>query len=112
MLRNLGRRGASVLVAGALLGGGLALGGGTASAVEAAPGSVSGSVGSEELGPADVISMLTLGVLVEGGSADRAYMWRGCAKSCPPPGTPVGILSLFDWLMGNPPGTSIVPAPI
>ncbi|MFE3290668.1 hypothetical protein [Rhodococcus sp. NPDC059234] len=34
MLRNLVRRGASVLVAGALLGGGLALGGGTASAVE------------------------------------------------------------------------------
>jgi hypothetical protein len=39
--RSLARRGASVLVAAALLGGGLALGGGTASAVEAT-GSASG----------------------------------------------------------------------
>ncbi|WP_077043291.1 hypothetical protein [Rhodococcus sp. MTM3W5.2] len=42
MLRNLTRRGASLLVAGALLGGGLALGGGAASAEEA-PGDASGS---------------------------------------------------------------------
>ncbi|SEM15968.1 hypothetical protein [Rhodococcus maanshanensis] len=41
MFRTLARRGASVLVAAALLGGGLALGGGTASAEEA-PGSVGG----------------------------------------------------------------------
>ncbi|WP_077043286.1 hypothetical protein [Rhodococcus sp. MTM3W5.2] len=34
MLRNLARRGASVLIAAAVLGGGLALGGGTASAEE------------------------------------------------------------------------------
>ncbi|SDE10084.1 hypothetical protein SAMN05444580_11051 [Rhodococcus tukisamuensis] len=37
MSRNLARRGASVLVAAALLGGGLALGGGTASAEEPNP---------------------------------------------------------------------------
>ncbi|MGW0042140.1 hypothetical protein [Rhodococcus sp. NPDC003348] len=37
MSRNLARRGASVLVAAALLGGGLALGGGTASAEEYDP---------------------------------------------------------------------------
>ncbi|MFE3290672.1 hypothetical protein [Rhodococcus sp. NPDC059234] len=43
MLRNLVRGGASVLVAGALLGSSLALGGGTASAAEAS-GSASGSV--------------------------------------------------------------------
>ncbi|SDE56504.1 type IV secretion system protein TrbL [Rhodococcus tukisamuensis] len=39
MSRNLARRGASVLVAAALLGGGLALGGGTASAEEPGPAS-------------------------------------------------------------------------
>lgn len=39
MSRNLARRGASVLVAAALLGGGLALGGGTASAEETGPAS-------------------------------------------------------------------------
>jgi hypothetical protein len=37
MSRNLARRGASVLVAAAVLGGGLALGGGTASAQETDP---------------------------------------------------------------------------
>ncbi|CRK53800.1 exported hypothetical protein [Rhodococcus sp. RD6.2] len=39
MSRNLARRGASVLVAAAVLGGGLALGGGTASAAEPYPDS-------------------------------------------------------------------------
>ncbi|MGW0174123.1 hypothetical protein ACWDUM_09760 [Rhodococcus sp. NPDC003322] len=38
MSRDLARRGASVLVAAAVLGGGLALGGGTASAQETEPG--------------------------------------------------------------------------
>ncbi|TQF67188.1 hypothetical protein FK531_16640 [Rhodococcus spelaei] len=42
MSRSLARRCASVLVATALLGGGLALGGGTASAAEPAGGSLSG----------------------------------------------------------------------
>ncbi|MFI6430077.1 hypothetical protein [Rhodococcus oryzae] len=66
MLRNLARRGASVLVAGALLGGGLALGTGAASAEEASS-SMSGSV--ETFGsPLDWAAMGVLAVGQAGGS--------------------------------------------
>ncbi|AQA24227.1 hypothetical protein BTZ20_5806 [Rhodococcus sp. MTM3W5.2] len=66
MLRNLVRAGASVLVAGALLGGGLALGAGTASAEEA-PGSASGS--TEMFGsPLDWVAMGVLAAGQAGGS--------------------------------------------
>ncbi|TQF74751.1 hypothetical protein FK531_01255 [Rhodococcus spelaei] len=52
MSRTLARRGASVLAAAAMLGGGLALGGGTASAAEAPGlGSVGDAIGSVDPGP-------------------------------------------------------------
>ncbi|WP_027502719.1 hypothetical protein [Rhodococcus sp. UNC363MFTsu5.1] len=91
MLRTLARRGASVLVASALLGGGLALGGGTASAEEA-PGGVndlvSGSVDIvNAVTSAPVVMLLEVGRLV-GGSSDSDSVTSGCntdqdATGCP-----------------------------
>ncbi|MFI6430078.1 hypothetical protein [Rhodococcus oryzae] len=81
MSRNLARRTASVLVAGALLGGGLALGGGTASAVEA-PGGVDGLVS----GSVDIANAVTSAPFVMflevtrvvAGSSDSDSVISGC----------------------------------
>ena len=66
MSRNLARRGASVLVAAAVLGGGLALGGGTASAAEPDPYPVFS-------GPVDAVIRVILfnfvGPVLDSGSA-------------------------------------------
>jgi hypothetical protein len=63
MMGSLVRRGASVLVAAALLGGGLALGGGTASAQESTAGTGDIAAGSVEI--ANSISMVALGAFFE-----------------------------------------------
>lgn len=97
MLRTLTRRGASVLVAVALLGGGLALGAGSASAQEF-PGGVIGSVG--DLGAGSV-----LGAGIASGSIDTADIWTGCPAiqfGCPDP-LPTSTEILSAWLRGIPP---------
>ncbi|MFG1785852.1 hypothetical protein ACGFIU_25750 [Rhodococcus oryzae] len=91
MLRTLARRGASILVAAAVLGGGLALGVGTASAVEA-PGSVDGFVsGSVDIATAvtgaPVVILLEVGRLV-GGSSDSDSVTSGCNAKQDAPGCP------------------------
>ncbi|GAA4484707.1 hypothetical protein GCM10023094_38380 [Rhodococcus olei] len=103
MSRTPMRRGASALVAAALLGGAVGLGGGTASAAE----SSSDAVGSAEF----VVNFALLGLLsgsVGAGSIDGADVWAGCGN-CPPPDTPIGSIAWDDWLHGRPPGTSMPP---
>lgn len=103
MSRILARRGASVLIAAAVLGGGLTLGGGTASAAE----SSSDAVGSAEF-VVNYALLGSLGVLVGTGSIDGRDVWTGCGN-CPPDGTPIGSIAWDDWLNGRPPGTSMPP---
>ncbi|WP_027502718.1 hypothetical protein [Rhodococcus sp. UNC363MFTsu5.1] len=88
MSRNLARRGASVLVASALLGGGLALGGGTASAEEA-PGGVNDLVnGSVDFGNAFVnipFGLFNEGMKLAIGSSDSDSVgWYGCTTDQDP----------------------------
>ncbi|MFD4183877.1 hypothetical protein [Rhodococcus sp. NPDC058514] len=101
MSRTLARRGASVFAAMALLGGGLALGGGTASADDLAGGAV-GSVEEVFFG-----GVITLGIV--GGSIDQSDIWIGCAGwSCP--ATPPSNLERFTaWLQGIDPATAFPP---
>ncbi|MFE3290670.1 hypothetical protein [Rhodococcus sp. NPDC059234] len=82
MLRNLLRSGASVLVAGALLGGGLALGGGTASAAEAP------DVGNVLVsGSADIVNSVSSGIFamifgpleLAATSSDSDSVANGCS---------------------------------
>ncbi|WP_027502721.1 hypothetical protein [Rhodococcus sp. UNC363MFTsu5.1] len=98
MSRNLARRGASVLVAGVLLGGGLALGGGTASAVEIPPG----SNGSAELlgSPVDWAAAAVLAAGAVGGSVDPGDLtFYGCSlqqgKPCNIPSPSEILLALL-----------------
>ncbi|MET4614192.1 hypothetical protein ABIC28_005205 [Rhodococcus sp. PvR044] len=94
MSRSLARRGASVLVAAALLGGGLALGGGTASAAEAT-GSASG-IQRDSLLDLPAALVLTLGRAA--GSVH--HMYGACfdtgVESCPS-----HTELLLDLLLGN-----------
>lgn len=114
MSRNLARRGASVLVAAALLGGGLALGGGSASAQEAsggAIGSVQGTAaGSADLfgSPADWLAWPVLAAGVASGSIDEGDLWQGCAPrqdGCPLP-PPTTSEQLTAWVLGIPPAVA------
>ncbi|MFI6431947.1 hypothetical protein [Rhodococcus oryzae] len=76
MSRSLARRGASILVAAALLGGGLALGGGTASAAEAPD---SGSLIGPDSGP--LLMWPAVAVLLIGtgtGSIGDDSPWLDC----------------------------------
>lgn len=111
MFRTLARRGASVLVAAALVGGGLALGGGSASAAEPAGGSVQGTAsGSTDLfgSPADWLAWPVLAAGVASGSIDEGDLWQGCAShqdGCPDP-LPSASEQLTAWLLGIPPETA------
>ncbi|MFC7448281.1 hypothetical protein [Rhodococcus daqingensis] len=103
MSRTLARRGASVLFATALLGGGLALGGGTATAAEP-PAGVTGSV--EDLPGAAVGSVEELGFAallfggVSAGSIDEDDIFIGCApERCPDP-WPTKKEIFMAWLQG------------
>ncbi|MFE3290671.1 hypothetical protein [Rhodococcus sp. NPDC059234] len=90
MLRNLVRGGASVLVAGALLGGGLALGGGSASAAEAP----SGAVGSVE----DVAFNALIFGGIGAGSIDKKDIWLGCVPESCPAQRPTSKEIFMQWL--------------
>ena len=95
MSRSLARRGASVLVAAALLGGGLALGGGTASAVEAT-GSASGI---QRLSILDLPAALAITLGQAAGSVEpNAGM---CSDAGMGPKCPSNTEFLLDLLMGS-----------
>jgi hypothetical protein len=98
--RSLARRGASVLVAAAVLGGGLALGVGTASAQEA-PVGVIGSVEDLAFG-----AVILAGV--NAGSIDENDIFLGCTGTqlaCPDP-WPTHEEILAAWLQGIDPGVA------
>lgn len=78
MLRSMTRRGASVLVAAAMLGGGVALGGATASAEEAPD---SGSLIGPDSGPFLVWPAVVVLLIGTGtGSLDDDSTWLDCYK--------------------------------
>jgi hypothetical protein len=112
MSRTLARRGASILLtAMALLGGGLALGAGTASAAESPAGSVeetaTGSVdwyGS----PIDWVAGAVFFAGTSSGSIDAQDIWTGCARSCPDP-IPTYPQIVLAWLQGIPPSVAFPP---
>ncbi|SEM15911.1 hypothetical protein [Rhodococcus maanshanensis] len=110
MSRTLARRGASVLVAAAVLGGGLGLGGGAASAAESSSAPVGSVGGVVDLALLAVALGSLLGLdsaLGAVGSVEPGNVWTGCAANCPPPGTPIGSIAWDDWINGRPPGTSM-----
>ncbi|SEM15861.1 hypothetical protein [Rhodococcus maanshanensis] len=86
MLRSLARRGASVLVAAAVLGGGLALGGGTASAEEV-PGSASGSVEMINILTSEMARAFSSVLTAAAGSSEDdgsvSFSCRGQGADCP-----------------------------
>jgi hypothetical protein len=83
MFGSLARRGASVVVAAGLLGGGVALGSGTAGAATLAD-------------PAEIAAGSAVVALVGVGSLDTGYLAWGCARTCV---TPTDYLE--DWLRGE-----------
>ncbi|MFE3290679.1 hypothetical protein [Rhodococcus sp. NPDC059234] len=103
MFRTLASRGASVLVATALLGGGLALGGGTASADQETRGDFAGSVQDSAKDPVGTVEQLVFGALLVGGfqsgsidAEDLSFV--GCMPpNCPSP-IPTYKEVFLDWL--------------
>ncbi len=94
MSRSLARRGASVLVAAALLGGGMTLGGGTASAAE-----IFGSVSAPDRVILDLPAALVLTLGQAAGSVgplDGMCFYPGAGPRCPS-----NTELLLDLLLGN-----------
>lgn len=97
MLRSLARRGASVLVAAALVGGGVALGGGTAAAQEAPDTGSSADTFAKLLLFYPGLTVLTLGQATgsigQDAPLEDCFMFDHPANRCPD--TAAGFLGLI-----------------
>ncbi|MFD4265624.1 hypothetical protein [Rhodococcus sp. NPDC058481] len=80
MLRTLARRGASLLLATALLGGGLALGGGTASAEDLGGDTASAALAAG-VSPGDVFLLALHDLLIQAGSSETGCTAKGCTPT-------------------------------
>ena len=101
MFGALARRGASVLLAAAVLGGGVALGAGTASAESLAGWTDTPQIGVGSLhidaDPAELAAFSVVGVLVGVGSLEFDDVWT----SCSPPYCVKRVDVLNAWLRGE-----------